>query len=153
MLNSCRIWSPQQDSTPPPSLILYIILYCTLTRGRGGGRVEPETRLEGQQLTKLGRKYQHDWLYLQSINSDKHLPQNLFTGQFFRWRHFALVSIKSLVHGAVDIDIAIHSYAWLQGYGRSMRWKQNCRPLLIAYERPAKRSKTMKDMSSFDFSC
>jgi hypothetical protein len=32
------------------------------------------SELEGQQLTKLGRKYQHDWMYLQSINSDKHLP-------------------------------------------------------------------------------
>ncbi len=44
-----------------------------------GGRVEPERRLEGQQFTKLGRKYQHDSLYLQSINSDKHLPQSPFT--------------------------------------------------------------------------
>jgi hypothetical protein len=29
-----------------------------------------------------------------NINSDKHLPQSPFAGQFFRWRHFALVSIK-----------------------------------------------------------
>jgi hypothetical protein len=28
--------------------------------GLGGGRVEPERRLAGQQFTKLGRKYQHD---------------------------------------------------------------------------------------------
>jgi hypothetical protein len=27
-----------------------------------GGRVESERRLEGQQFTKLGRKYQHGWL-------------------------------------------------------------------------------------------
>ncbi len=27
-----------------------------------------ERRLAGQQFTKLGRKHQHDWLYLQSIN-------------------------------------------------------------------------------------
>ncbi len=44
---------------------------------------EYERRLEGQQFTKLGRKYQHDWLYLQSRNSDKRLPQSLFTGQMF----------------------------------------------------------------------
>jgi hypothetical protein len=43
-------------------------------REEGGGGVEPERRLEGQQFIKLGRKYQQDWLYLQSINSDKHLP-------------------------------------------------------------------------------
>jgi hypothetical protein len=52
--------------------------------GGGRGRVEPERRLEGQQFTKLGQKYQHDRLYeyLQSINSDEHLPQNPFTGNF-----------------------------------------------------------------------
>jgi hypothetical protein len=43
--------------------------------GGGEGRVEPERRLEGQQFTKLGQKHQ-------SINSDKHLPQSPFTGQF-----------------------------------------------------------------------
>ncbi len=42
-------------------------------RGGGGGD-QPETRLAGKKFTKLGRKYQHDWLYLQSINPDKHLP-------------------------------------------------------------------------------
>jgi hypothetical protein len=31
-----------------------------LTQGRGGGGVEPERRLEGQQFTKLGRKYKHN---------------------------------------------------------------------------------------------
>ncbi len=31
----------------------------------------------------MGRKYQHDWLYLESINSGKHLPQSPFTDQFF----------------------------------------------------------------------
>jgi hypothetical protein len=36
-------------------------------------RVEPERRLDGQQFTKLGRKYQHDRVYLQSINTEKHL--------------------------------------------------------------------------------
>ncbi len=44
-------------------------------------RVATERRIEGQQFTKLGRK--HDWLYLQSIKSDKHLPQSPFTGQYF----------------------------------------------------------------------
>ncbi len=51
--------------------------YCTLTQGRGEGRFEPERRLEGQQFRKRGRKYQHDWLYLQSINSDKPAAKSL----------------------------------------------------------------------------
>ncbi len=33
---------------------------------------------------KAGSKYQHDRLYLQPINSDKHLPLSPFTGKFFR---------------------------------------------------------------------
>ncbi len=75
------------NTLPPPTLpathCLFIMYFDT---GKGGrGRVELERRLEGQQFTKLGRKYQHDWLYLQSINCDKHLPRlrSPFTGQFF----------------------------------------------------------------------
>ncbi len=79
-------WGPEPQTSPPYTL-LCIFIYSTsifLHTGKGeGGRVEPERRLEGQQLTKLIRKYQHDWLYLQSINSDKHLPQKQFTCQFF----------------------------------------------------------------------
>ncbi len=50
------------------------ILIHTWKGERGGQRVDPERGLEGKQFTKLGRKYQHDWLYLQSINSDNHWP-------------------------------------------------------------------------------
>ena len=59
---------------PPPFHTVYL-----LTKGRGGegGRVEPERRLEGHQFTTLDRKYQHDWLYLLSKNSKKHL-RNVF---------------------------------------------------------------------------
>ncbi len=39
---------------------------------------------EGQQFTKLGRKYKHDCMYLQSIKSDKHLRESPFTGYFFK---------------------------------------------------------------------
>ncbi len=42
----------------------------------------------GQKFTKLSRKYQHDCLYLQSKNSDKHLPRSPFTGQFLQMSTF-----------------------------------------------------------------
>jgi hypothetical protein len=38
-------------------------IFINIHKGKrvtGGGRVEPERRLDGQQFTKLGRKYQHD---------------------------------------------------------------------------------------------
>ncbi len=86
------VWGPEPHTLPLTHCIrVYSI--CVWVGGGGGGELNHWRRLEGQQFTKLGRKYQHDWLYLQSINSDKHLPQSPFTGQFFRWRHFALISI------------------------------------------------------------
>ncbi len=86
--------SPPWPHNPLP-LTHCIRAYCTFTQTEKGvgGELNQERRLEGQQSTKLGRKYQHDRLYLQSINSDKYLPQSSFTGQFFRLRHFASVSV------------------------------------------------------------
>ncbi len=77
---------PKIPYRPPPPLhavSVYTVYLFTQGRGVGGWRVEPEGRLEGQQFTKLVRKYQHGLLYFQSINSDKHLPQRPFTGKFF----------------------------------------------------------------------
>jgi hypothetical protein len=45
-----------QHTPPSPSHTLSVFIVVT---GKGGGRVEPVRRLEGQQFTKLGRKYQH----------------------------------------------------------------------------------------------
>ncbi len=48
---------------PEPPLARFIRVYIILIhswKGRGAGRVEPDRRLEGQQFTKLGRKYQRD---------------------------------------------------------------------------------------------
>jgi hypothetical protein len=56
--------------TGPRTVYVYTVYLFTQGRGERGGRVEPERKLDGQQFTKLGRKYQHDCLYLQSINSD-----------------------------------------------------------------------------------
>jgi hypothetical protein len=68
----CLSVGPRTHS--PPSYTLYTCIQYTYSH-REGGRVEPERRLDGQQFTKLGGKYLHDCLYLQSINSEKHLPQ------------------------------------------------------------------------------
>ena len=70
--------------SPPLHTVNILYTYSHREGVEGWGRVEPKRRLEGQQFTKLGQKYQHMIeMYLQSINSDKHLPQSPFTGKFF----------------------------------------------------------------------
>ncbi len=63
------VWGPLTHCIHP----LYLF-----TQGRGWGvegRVEPKRRLEGQQFTKLGQKYQHMIeMYLQSINTCLKVP-------------------------------------------------------------------------------
>ncbi len=82
-----RIWSSTQCITPvyalhttrsplPPcyTLYKYITLYLfTQGRGEGGwGWMRTSEKVRGALVHKRGRKYQHDWLYLLSINSIKH---------------------------------------------------------------------------------
>ncbi len=97
----CRQWRDfaagdylLRHRTPCPHPLTHCIrvyLYTYSHREEGG--IEPERKLERQEFTKLGQKYQHDWLYFQSINSDKHLQQRLFTGQFSDDDIFAFLSI------------------------------------------------------------
>jgi hypothetical protein len=49
--------SEAQNPIPPP-LTYCILVYSILIRT--GKKFKPEKRLDGQQFTKLGRKYQHD---------------------------------------------------------------------------------------------
>jgi hypothetical protein len=69
--------SISDPSPPPPSYTLNTNLQYTYShRGRWGGELSHSEGYRGN--ISLGRKYQHDWMYLQSINLDKHLPQSLF---------------------------------------------------------------------------
>jgi hypothetical protein len=50
-----------------------IITYSQMEgMGEGGGGEQTREKVRGAVVQKAGRKYQHDWLYLQSINSIKH---------------------------------------------------------------------------------
>jgi hypothetical protein len=50
------------SDTPLPPLNTVCIVHVIIHTGKGvKGGSEPEIRLEGQQLTKLGQKYQHDY--------------------------------------------------------------------------------------------
>jgi hypothetical protein len=42
------------------------------TQGGGEGEELSREKVRGAMFHKAGRKYQYDWLYLQSINSIKH---------------------------------------------------------------------------------
>ncbi len=72
---------------PPPLHIvcMYTVNLFTQGRGRGGGK-ESWTRekVRGATVHKEGVEHTNmtDWLYLQSINSDKHLSKSPFTGKF-----------------------------------------------------------------------
>jgi hypothetical protein len=58
-----------RNEHPPPLPSHTFSVYTVLWHKEWGRREESWTRerLEGQQFTKLGWKYQHDWLFLQSI--------------------------------------------------------------------------------------
>jgi hypothetical protein len=69
---------------PPPLHHVYVYAVYTYSHREWGevGRVEPERRLEGLQLTNLGRKIP-TWPAVSPVyNSDKHLPKSPFAGQF-----------------------------------------------------------------------
>jgi hypothetical protein len=51
--------SEAQNIIPPPYTLYTCIKYTYSHREGGGGKVEPERRLEGKLFTKLGKKYQH----------------------------------------------------------------------------------------------
>ncbi len=70
-------------SSPPPfrTINVYSTVYSTLIH-TGKGEVEPKRRGEGNSSQSWAENT--DMIDLQSINSDKHLPQSPFTGQFFR---------------------------------------------------------------------
>jgi hypothetical protein len=88
-----RYLSEAQKSLPLPLTHCIRVFGIFIHTGKGeGGRVEPERRGEEQQvrvqIKRLGWQYQHDWLHLQSINSDKYLPQSpgLYSVLVIRWR-------------------------------------------------------------------
>ncbi len=64
----------QYTIPPPPPYTLYTCIQYTYSHREGVGGVEskPKRMLGGAMFHKAGGKYQHEWVYLQSINSVKH---------------------------------------------------------------------------------
>jgi hypothetical protein len=98
------------------------LTYCihTVSQGRGGelnqrdgergkkGEYRSQSLFENTNMTECTQEIG----YLQSIDSDKHLPQCPFKGQLFRQRHFALTSI-SLIFLRVQAACILHKYRGL----------------------------------------
>ncbi len=62
------VWGPRS----PPVTHCMNTYHCTYSHREGGGGVRwTSEKVRGALLHKRGWKYQHDWLYLQSINSIK----------------------------------------------------------------------------------
>ncbi len=88
VLNSWRIWSSTGFNTTQPLPATHC-LYMYFDTERGGGTWTRE-KVRGSIVHKACSKYQHDWLYLQSINICRKVPLHI---NFLRWRHFVLVSL------------------------------------------------------------
>ncbi len=83
----------------PPPLLGFCLLWSSNFEGSESGQIQRDKLLRNviSNWTQHPRRpspphtvqyqYQHDWVYLQSINSDKHLPQSPSTDQFFWLRH------------------------------------------------------------------
>jgi hypothetical protein len=65
VINNSRNWSPTQLNNPPPPTCPHPLpathclykLYFDFGKREMGGGGDPERRFEGQEFTKLGRKY------------------------------------------------------------------------------------------------
>ncbi len=75
------IGSGPEPHTPPPPLHTVYVYTVYYSHTEGESLISEKGR--GATVHKAGPKYQYDCLYLQSLNSDKHLPRSPFTGQFF----------------------------------------------------------------------
>ncbi len=62
---------PITQYSPPPYTLYTCLQYNYSHREVGGGGELTREKVRGAIVPKAGRKYQHDWLYLQSINSIK----------------------------------------------------------------------------------
>jgi hypothetical protein len=82
------VWGAEPHA-PLPTVYVYTVYLFT----RGGGESWTREKVRGATVHKAGSKMSTWLTVLQSKNSDKHMPQRPFTGHFFRWRQFALVSI------------------------------------------------------------
>ncbi len=76
-----------------------VYVHVLIHTGKGGGRWIRE-KVRGATIHKVGSKIPRRLIISPVYKSDKHLPQSPCTGQFFRWRHFALVYLygSSLVN-------------------------------------------------------
>ncbi len=69
--------SPPMTSYSPPPLLHNVHVYTSIlihtvkAAGGGGGRELTREKVRGEIVHKAGREYQHDWLYLQTVNSIK----------------------------------------------------------------------------------
>ncbi len=80
------VWGPLPFYDPilPLPYTLFTCTQYTYSRREGGrGGELTREKVRGTMVHKAGRRYQHDWLYLQSINSIKHQKRrNLGFGVF-----------------------------------------------------------------------
>jgi hypothetical protein len=107
-------------SPSPLHTVCVFTVYCTYSHrggGRGGGRWTRD-KIRGAIVDKRGRKYQHDWLSRQSINSIKHQKRrHLEFGVFINIWSMALCQIfffnKKRLNDSPILQVPVTSIACL----------------------------------------
>jgi hypothetical protein len=92
-----EVQNPIPTPPPPYTLCMYTCIQYTYSQ-REGGELRELNQREGKRCNSsqswVENANMKACISLQSINSDKQLSQSSFTCQFFRWRHFAVVSMR-----------------------------------------------------------
>jgi hypothetical protein len=94
---------------------VYSILFHTEKGGGGGkGRELTSEKVRCAMLHKAGRKYQHDCLYLQSINSIKHTFRVCCLYSYFSPRCIIYIEIYNTSHSVPQTTVhsVAHSLSW-----------------------------------------
>ncbi len=88
------VWGPEFHTPPPFTHCIRVYVQSTCSHREGGGESWSSEKVRGATVHKAGSRILTCLTgspLLQSMNSEKLLPQSPLQVNYFRWRHFDLV--------------------------------------------------------------